>query len=461
MSQKLLVTVVSAKDLESKDSNGLSDPYVILKVGTTKCRTKTVTKTLNPDFGETFVLTVNQFEPVRVEVWDYDQLSQDDFEGGFTLNWWTIDDLMKNGLVNGMVFKLKSGHGMRKNVDVKGELILDLRLANFAKELQERGRLTELFPDTPAIEVCIMTFDCSIARAAADSAMAGELKSGSTPRRRSNSGSGDIARSVSESETMPGTVFLLTHFFYAYAFTTKEPMKLELAYDDIRSITESSYSRSGVVLTTTRGWKFLIDKLQSPESFIQQFKDISAQSLCSAVDELSNAAASGEAPAEGPPVSPRKANAPPQPRPCEPLLPVTVPFKVYVYEHNTTYKAKPGNEPCPVSLFVGSKPNVTFKRVVEEAFLQANLPHGSSHKSRIFTVMPGVRYRKFAEQKLTSKWTIASCMAPANIIWHGAPVIMRFYNKSRKSGIKIPNPAALVASAASATATIGSLNSSI
>jgi len=228
-------------------------------------------------------------------------------------------------------------------------------------------------------------------------------------------------------------------------------MKLELAYDDIRSVAKSAYSHTGVVLTTTRGWKFLIDGLASPDAFIEQYTEISVQSLCSPLDALSNAAISGDAAAGETAQSPRKAEAP-QPRPCEPLLPVSVPLKVYVYEHNTTYKPKNGGEPCPVSLFVGSKPSLTFKRVVEEAFTQANLPHGSSHKSRIFTVLPGVRVRKFLEQKLTSKWTIESCMAPANIIWAGAPVIMRFYNKSKRSGIKIPNPAALVASAASATA---------
>jgi len=335
---------------------------------------------------------------------------------------------------------------------VKGELVLDIRLGNFAKDLQERGKLTELFPDTPAGEVCLISFDCAIARTSADSLMAGEQASGSTPRRRNSHD--ELNRSVSEKETLPGTVFLLTHFFYAYAVTTREPMKLELAYDDIRSVAHSSYTSSGVVLTTTRGWKFLIDKLASPESFIQQYTEIAAQSLCSPLDALSNSAISGanDSPTgDAAPVTPRKSGQP-QPRPCEPLLPQTVPFKVYIYEHNTTYKPQKGGEPCPVSLFVGSKPSLTFKRVVEEAFVQANLPHGSSHKSRIFTVLPGVRTHKYLEQKLTSKWTIASCMAPANIVWHGCPVVMRFYNKKTKSGLKIPNPAALVAAAASATA---------
>ena len=499
MAEKLLVTVVKAVNLLSKDSNGLSDPYVVLKVGAARCRTRTVPETLDPVFDETFVLSVNQFEPVRVEVWDYDQLSQDDFEGGFTLNWWTIDALVQTGAVDGLAFALKSGHGMRKNVDVQGEVVLNLRLANFAKDLQERGRLTELFPDTPAREVCLAAHDCAVARAAADSPMAGELAPGAQPRRRSGSSSSGSSgggsggsRSVSEKETMPGTVFLLTHFFYAYAVTTKEPLKLELAYDDIRSVARSSYSRSGVVLTTTRGWKFLIDSLASPDDFIREYTDIAAQSLCSPLDALaSSSSAAGEGdpatggggasgtPADGDDESSSSESSSSSsvpspvkggggaasgattvtttataatPRPCEPLLPVTVPLKVYVEEHATTYKAAKGAEQCPVSLFVGSKPSLTFKRVVEEAFVQANLPHGSSHKSRIFTVLPAVRRSKQSVQKLTSKWTIASCMAPYNIVWPGAAVVLRHYNKSKKSGISLPNPAALVAAAAAATA---------
>ena len=56
ISVDLLVTVVCAKDLLPKDDNGLSDPYVVLKVGRTQCRTKVVRKSLNPTFNESFVL---------------------------------------------------------------------------------------------------------------------------------------------------------------------------------------------------------------------------------------------------------------------------------------------------------------------------------------------------------------------------------------------------------------------
>lgn len=56
ISVDLLVTVVCARDLLPKDDNGLSDPYVVLKVGRTQCRTKVVRKCLNPTFNESFVL---------------------------------------------------------------------------------------------------------------------------------------------------------------------------------------------------------------------------------------------------------------------------------------------------------------------------------------------------------------------------------------------------------------------
>lgn len=56
MTEKILVTVVRAKDLLSKDDNGFSDPYVILKVGSESFTTQIIYKTLNPEFNETFVL---------------------------------------------------------------------------------------------------------------------------------------------------------------------------------------------------------------------------------------------------------------------------------------------------------------------------------------------------------------------------------------------------------------------
>ena len=60
----LLLTVIEARNLVPMDPNGLSDPYVKLKLipessdskGGTKQKTNTWKKTLNPKFEETFAL---------------------------------------------------------------------------------------------------------------------------------------------------------------------------------------------------------------------------------------------------------------------------------------------------------------------------------------------------------------------------------------------------------------------
>lgn len=54
MSEALIITAVKATNLESKDSNGLSDPYAIIECGKEKFRTKIIYKTLNPEWNESF-----------------------------------------------------------------------------------------------------------------------------------------------------------------------------------------------------------------------------------------------------------------------------------------------------------------------------------------------------------------------------------------------------------------------
>ena len=76
--------------LDAKDSNGLSDPYVVIYLSadkkSTKKKTKTVFKTLSPSFNEQFVYEINNkdamlIDSLMVEVWDYGMLSKDGFIG--------------------------------------------------------------------------------------------------------------------------------------------------------------------------------------------------------------------------------------------------------------------------------------------------------------------------------------------------------------------------------------------
>eukprot|EP01104_Vermistella_antarctica_P010125 TRINITY_DN2676_c0_g2_i1.p1 TRINITY_DN2676_c0_g2~~TRINITY_DN2676_c0_g2_i1.p1 ORF type:complete len:685 (+),score=232.37 TRINITY_DN2676_c0_g2_i1:43-2055(+) len=81
----LNVLVMECRNLDSKDKNGLSDPYCKVVTGKKIKRTKMVKKCLNPVFNEAVGFVLTEYPPpkvVRVEVWDWDKLSADDFIGG-------------------------------------------------------------------------------------------------------------------------------------------------------------------------------------------------------------------------------------------------------------------------------------------------------------------------------------------------------------------------------------------
>ena len=67
---------------------GTSDPYVRCFQGQEKLfQTKTITKTVNPVWQETFASYVdNPFKELELHVYDYDLVGSDDFMGGSTLD---------------------------------------------------------------------------------------------------------------------------------------------------------------------------------------------------------------------------------------------------------------------------------------------------------------------------------------------------------------------------------------
>jgi len=119
---KMIVKVSRCEKVDSKDLNGLSDPFVAVSYGRKKHKTQVEKKTLDPVFNEEFLFSVDVAQTsdlLRFEVFDWDFVGSNDFIGMAEVNL-SIFSAWEEAQC--LPLRPRSFYGYKKEEDMKKQL---------------------------------------------------------------------------------------------------------------------------------------------------------------------------------------------------------------------------------------------------------------------------------------------------------------------------------------------------
>ncbi|OAA50721.1 Phosphatidylserine decarboxylase [Cordyceps fumosorosea ARSEF 2679] len=149
----LKVVVMKARNLAAKDRNGMSDPYLVLRLGDARAVTHAVPKTLNPEWNIIEQLPINGINSLVLDVicWDKDRFGKD-YLGEFDL---ALEEIFQNekNAQEAKWYPLRSKRPGKKTSIVSGEVMLQFTLLDIANPAsphpQTMERLQSLIRSVP------------------------------------------------------------------------------------------------------------------------------------------------------------------------------------------------------------------------------------------------------------------------------------------------------------------------